>query len=75
MLNIRISSPDGSMDEHMEIHIHDLTGRKMMSQQLSVWGSILNEQIDVSTLPGAIYLLLVETPSGTHSCKFVKTDR
>ncbi len=60
------------MDEQMEIYIYDLTGRKMMSQQKSAWGNILNEQLDISALPEAIYLLVVETPSGAHSFKFVK---
>jgi len=75
LLNVSISNPNETMGELMEIHIYDLTGRRMMSQQKSVWGNIRKAQLDVSALPEAVYLLVVETPAGAHAFKFVKTDR
>ena len=62
------------MDKQLTIHIYDLTGRKMKSQQSSVWGGSISEEIDVSSLPGAVYLLVIESPAGALSYKFVKTD-
>ncbi len=73
-LNISISTPDGNL-EHMVLHICDLTGRRILSEQKSAWGGVLNDRIDVSALPGAMYILVIETTSGTHSFRFVKTER
>ena len=74
LLNIHIKSPNGTMAEQVNIHIYDLTGRRMMSRQAAARGGSISEEIDVSSLPGAVYLLVLESPAGVHSCKFVKTD-
>ncbi len=74
-LNVSISSPDGSLDDQMDIHIYDLTGRRILSEQHTVWGGVFNNRIDISALPEAIYVLVIETPSGAHSFRFVKTSR
>ncbi len=75
LLNISISSRDGSLYDQMDIHIYDLTGRRILSEQHSVWGAGFSEQIDISALPDAVYILVIETPSGAHSFRFVKTKR
>lgn len=74
MLNIHISSPDKTLDNQVNIQIYDLTGRKMMSLHCLARGGSISEVLDVSALPGAIYLLVIESHTGTHSIKFVKTD-
>jgi len=73
VLNIHISSLNGSPEKQVGIHVFDLTGRKMISQQGSAWEGSISETIDLSALPDAIYLLVIESLAGTHSCKFVKT--
>jgi hypothetical protein len=75
MMNIKVSNPGGSLDDQMDIHIYDLTGRRIISLGRTAWGSVFSEQIDVSALPEAIYILVIETPSGSHSFRFVKTER
>lgn len=73
VLNINISSRDGSLGgDQMDIHIYDLTGRRMLSEQKQAWGGYLKDQLDISALPNAVYILVVETPAGAHSFRFVK---
>ncbi len=74
LLNINISSPDGDLDGRIDIHIYDLTGRSVLSEQKSVWGGEFRGQLDISALPEAVYILVLETPSGAHSFRFVKTN-
>ncbi|MDX2432454.1 MAG: CotH kinase family protein, partial [Bacteroides sp.] len=64
LLNITVSSPDGSLKNQIDIHIYDLTGRRVLSEEKSVWGGRFTGQIDISILPEAVYILVLETPSG-----------
>ncbi len=75
LLNLTVNSPDGSLKDQIDIHIYDLTGRRMLSIQKSVWGGSFADRIDISILPEAVYILVLETASGTHSFRFVKTNR
>jgi len=74
-LNIHVSSPGESLPEEITLQIYDLTGRSLLQFARPVWGNEFHERMDVSALPDAIYLLVVETGSGRHTRRFVKSSR
>ena len=74
-LNVRVRCPEGNPPEEIILHLYDLTGRRIMHYRLPARGNEFNERLDVSGLPEAVYLIVVETGAGIHSCKFVKTAR
>jgi hypothetical protein len=72
-LNIRVRCSGGTPPKEINLYLYDLTGRRIMHHSAPVWGDEFNERFEISELPEAVYVVVVETSAGTHSCKFVKT--
>ncbi len=75
MLNIAVRTVGGMAPDEIAVHLIDLTGRMIMERRIQGWGGQFNESMDVSLLSAGIYVMVVETESGTHSVKFVKAAR
>jgi hypothetical protein len=61
--------------DEIAVHLFDLTGRKIMERRIPGWGGQFNDRMDVSQLSDGVYVMVIETESGTHSVKFIKAAR
>jgi hypothetical protein len=59
----------GETTENTELQINDLTGRLVVSKELSFGNS---HQLDLSTVPAGIYILNIKSSKGVYSSKIVK---
>jgi hypothetical protein len=74
-LTISGTCPSDIQDFDVTIHLVDLTGRRLLEKYASTRGGGFNENLDVSHLPEGVYLLVVETPKGTRSLRFMRSYR
>ncbi len=74
-LNVRVRTISGMAPDEIAVHLFDITGRKIMEHRIPGWGGEFNESLDVSQLSDGVYVMVIETESGTHSVKFIKAAR
>jgi ELWxxDGT repeat protein len=60
---------ESSLEEELEIHIIDLSGRKMHQGNLAPASSY---ELDLKTFPDGVYILIVETRKKSHLFRFIK---
>lgn len=75
LLHVRIILSGGTPPEVCTLSLCDLNGRRLLVRQLPGQGHLLDTELDVSSLPDGVYLLVVENTQGTHTCRFIKSVR
>jgi hypothetical protein len=69
LLNIRFH---GASSEAVECTIHDMSGRRMLTNIFTTSPESTTHQLDLTALPHGLYLLKIETDAGTLVKKIVK---
>jgi hypothetical protein len=71
LLNVVLRSADGIPVSQGVLRLYDLTGRKILEMPVYAYGGVIRARVDVSGLPGGIYLLFLDAGAERYSGRVV----